>query len=365
MCNFIHGDCLEVMKTFKDNYVSSIVTDPPYGLKFMGKNWDHGIPGVEYWSEALRVTKPGGFLLAFGGTRTYHILTCAIEDAGWEIRDCIMYIYGTGFPKSHNKFGLEGYGTALKPAYEPILVAMKKCDSTFKQNAEKWGQAGLYIDGCRIPTNGEKPKGSGTCTGNINFKSGSLGNGGNQTPELGRWPANIILDEEAGKMLDEQTGILTSGANKPINTPKKNNIYNGGWKTSNPYLTRESNSGGASRFFYCAKASPSEKNAGCEKLDDKIGGGLNATVCGDTRTGNITIQKNNHPTVKPLKLMKYLVKLIAPPKDGLILDPFCGSGSTILACHQLGIESIGIEKEEEYVRIAKSRVNYIKFKNFM
>lgn len=133
----IHGDCLEVMKSFPDNHFSAIVTDPPYGLSFMNKEWDHRIPGIEYWKECFRVTKPGGHLLAMGGSRTFHRVACAIEDAGFEARDCIMWIYGSGFPKSHNKFGCEGYGTALKPAYEPIIVSMKPCDGTFAQNYER------------------------------------------------------------------------------------------------------------------------------------------------------------------------------------------------------------------------------------
>ena len=153
MQSIIHGDCLDEMRKMEANSISCIVTDPPYGLGFMGKHWDAGLPHAEIWKEALRVVKPGGFLLAFGGTRTYHRLTCAIEDAGWEIRDCLQWIYGSGFPKSHNHFGIEGYGTALKPAYEPILFCMKPCDGTFAQNAEKWGQAGINIDECRIPTN--------------------------------------------------------------------------------------------------------------------------------------------------------------------------------------------------------------------
>ena len=150
--NVIHGDCLEEMRKMESNSISAIVTDPPYGLHFMGKEWDADLPDHDIWKEALRIAKPGSFLLSFGGTRTYHRLTCAIEDAGWEIRDCLMWLYGNGFPKSHNHFGVEGYGTALKPAYEPIIMAMKKCDGTFKQNAEKWGQSGINIDGCRIPT---------------------------------------------------------------------------------------------------------------------------------------------------------------------------------------------------------------------
>src|SRR5277367_785599 len=148
----IQGDCLEVMKAYPENHFSGILTDPPYGLKFMGKEWDHSVPGVPFWQEALRVCKPGAMMLCFGGCRTHHRLMCAIEDAGWEIRDCLMWIYGSGFPKSYNKFGIEGYGTALKPAYEPILLCMKPLEGTFAQNAEKWGQGGINIDGCRVST---------------------------------------------------------------------------------------------------------------------------------------------------------------------------------------------------------------------
>jgi len=275
------------MKSYEDNTFSSIVTDPPYGLSFMGKDWDHGIPGVPYWEEALRICKPGSFMLAFGGTRTYHRLVCAIEDAGWEIRDCIMYMYGSGFPKSHNKFGLEGFGTALKPAYEPILVCMKKCEGTFAKNAEKWGQAGLNIDESRVSCQSRPLRSSENGKRITTLYDGGFG-GSKAIGETskGRWPANVILDEEAGEQLGEP-----------------------------------------SRFFYCAKASPSERG------------------------------ENNHPTVKPLKLMKYLLTLISPPKDALILDPFCGSGSTILAAKHLNINAIGIEKEAEYVEIAASRVN--------
>lgn len=332
----IHGDCLEIMRSMEDNSINFIVTDPPYGLKFMGKGWDHCIPGVEFWREALRICKPGSFLLAFGGTRTYHRLTCAIEDAGWEIRDCIMWIYGSGFPKSHNHFGIEGYGTALKPAHEPIIMAMKPIEGTFKQNAEKWGQAGINIDESRIPTNGEK------IDGPLEYFNEHEGyqRPWKENKELvkerkqlaydkanskGRWPANVIFDEEAGVILDEQ-------------------------------------SGDASRFFYCAKASSSERNAGLEGLELKQtvgGGGLNNTeddVCG--KYGSIKARaQNHHPTVKPLKLMEYLIKLIAPPGNPILLDPFCGSGSTLVAAQQLGIKTIGIEKEQEYVDIAQGRVN--------
>lgn len=356
----INGDCLEEMRKMESNSISAIVTDPPYGLSFMGKDWDHGIPGFPFWQEALRISKPGAHLLAFGGTRTFHRLTCAIEDAGWEIRDCLMWLYGSGFPKSHNHFGIEGYGTALKPAWEPIIMAMKPCDGTFKQNAEKWGQAGINIASSRIGTDDTRaPTYNMTSKGH---KGGAYGskdvdysrNGQIAGSAQGRWPANLILNEEAAKLLDEQSGILKSGGGikNPIGMSTKG-FMSSNWRDSGHI---EPDSGGASRFFYCAKASPSEKNEGCEDLLDKIGGRMCSTISGDTRTGHRTIQKNNHPTVKPLKLMEYLIKLVMPPKDGILLDPFAGSGTTILAAQNLGYKVIGIEKSAEYCEIANARL---------
>lgn len=323
MHKIIQGDCLELMKEFDDNYFSAIVTDPPYGLKFMNKEWDHAVPLREYWNASFRVLKPGSFLLAFGGTKTFHRLACEIEDAGFELRDTIMWIYGSGFPKSHNHFGLGGCGTALKPAYEPIIMAMKPCDGTFKQNAEKWGLAGINIDACRIQHNEKLSIGSG----NFGYEGGYINyNPPEQNPK-GRWPANVILDEESGKMLDEQSGVLKSG--KPGSRTKEWRGYTRGLGV----IDKESgfgDSGGASRFFYCAKSSSSERGA-----------------------------NNKHPTVKPLKLMEYLIKLVMTSKDGILLDPFAGSGTTVLASKRLGFDCIGIEKESEYCEIARERVDSI------
>lgn len=356
MHNILHGDCLEVMETFSDNHFTSIVTDPPYGLKFMGKKWDHGVPGFDFWKEMLRICKPGSFLLAFGGSRTYHRLACAIEDAGWEIRDCLMWLYGSGFPKSHNNFGIEGYGTALKPAHEPIIMGMKPLDGTFAQNVKKWGLGGLNIDGSRISHN-EKSK---LVRRNSKDKFW-IGKKRITTLDLnkGRWPANILLNEESAKQLDEQSGVLKSGKVKPLDNKSKNSIYSSRKKAN--INNFESTSGGASRFFYCAKASPSERNEGLDHLpigQSIGGGGTNNTeddVC--EKYGSIKHpSKNFHPTVKPLKLMKYLINLIMPPENGLLLDPFAGSGSTILAAKQLGFEAIGIEREAKYVKIAEARL---------
>ena len=321
MSEIILGDCIEVMNQFPDNHFTGIVTDPPYGLKFMGKGWDYDVPQMSYWKEALRVSRPGSFLISMGGTRTFHRLACAIEDAGWEIRDCISWLYGSGFPKSHNHFGAEGFGTALKPAWEPCILAMKPLDGTFKQNYEKWGVGGLNIDACRIPT---QEKWKQYCqdirSNGLMDKKGRLERLSESSPK-GRWPANLLLDEEAAQQL-----------------------------------------GMPSRFFYCAKTSSRERNEGLEGLPDKMmdvdGENRNQAGfnCGDRPP--MLPRKNNHPTVKPLALMRYLITLISPPTNASILDPFAGSGSTIVAAEQLGIKAIGIEKQAEYVEIARARLKY-------
>jgi len=386
-------DCLEGLKLLDDNSVDSIVTDPPYELGFMGKKWDStGIAyNVELWKECLRVLKPGGHLLAFGGSRTYHRMTCAIEDAGFEIRDCIQWIYGSGFPKSHDiskaidkQAGAEckvigkssrhgggikgngtsyelppdipyitapatpevqqwdGWGTALKPAHEPIVVARKPIsEKTIAENVLKWGTGGINIDDCRIAydmsdtnpaTNPLYRKENGYKTNYgidsnpsayaLKKEAGTM-NINNQ----GRFPANVILDEETGKILDEQSGIRPSG--KGNGNAKVGVATNG---QGVPPLRRgklvpRNDTGGASRFFYCAKASKKERGEG-----------------------------NNHPTVKPLSLIKYLITLVTPP-GGICLDPFEGSGTHALACEELGFNYIGFELDKEYYEIAKNRIN--------
>lgn len=320
----IQGDCLNVMKQYADNHFTNILTDPPYGLSFMGKDWDHSVPGKEFWVEALRICKPGAIMLCFGGTRTYHRLACAIEDAGWEIRDCLMWIYGSGFPKSHNHFGFEGYGTALKPAYEPIIMAMKPCDGTFAQNADKWGVAGINIDSCRIEGNKRNTHSYGNVRGKNKIYS-KMGEGFQGKDIKGRWPANALFDEQAAKMVGEQSGISKSPSGNIKGTKSSGGILNRieGNRLSN---SGHNDSGGASRFFYCAKASPSERDG------------------------------STHPTMKPIRLMEYLLKLITPPKNALVLDPFAGSGSTLVAAKNLGIACEGIEINDEYCEIAKKRI---------
>ena len=326
----IQGDSLEVMKTMADNSIDFIVTDPPYGLKFMGKDWDHGIPNISYWMQALRICKPGSMLAAFGGTRTFHRLMCLLEDARWEIRDVICWLYGQGFPKSHNNFGLEGYGTALKPAWEPIILAMKPLDGTYAQNVQKWGLGGINIDESRIETIPRNTHTDGNHRGPQANCYGKYERIILPPATKGRWPANLILNEEVAEQLDFFTGISKSAKGK-CNAIKVNPILHESKGLHTPGRKQEwegyGDSGGASRYFYCAKASPAER------------------------------QGSTHPTVKPISLMKYILKLLAPPGSPLCLDPFAGSGTTVIAAKELGISCIGIEKEEGYVNIARKRLD--------
>lgn len=389
----LHGDCFKVMREMPNNNVDTVITDPPYGLSFMGKKWDYEIPSIEIWQECLRVAKPGAILLCFGGTRTYHRMACAIEDAGWQIRDCLMWIYGSGFPKSHRiahdferrlceKIKGTWYykgtkekmrreppfkdadaniwaevGTGLKPAVEPIICAMKPLEGTFAENALKWGVAGLWIDGARVKLKNENPP-SGSAKRvykNNQYTEQKIYGNNKTTPAQGRFPANVILDEEAGKMLDEQSGKRqgTGMSNKKSGK--------GCWPYGSTEVSGYKDKGGASRFFYCAKASKAERNAGCEGLEvkqTKGGGGMNNTeddVCG--KYGSIkSAGHNHHPTVKPLKLMEYLCKLTRTPTGGVVLDPFCGSGTTCIAAIHTNRGYIGIEREPEYVEIARARL---------
>lgn len=375
------GDCLEVMRNMPDNCVDTVITDPPYGLKFMGKDWDHGVPGVRFWAEILRVAKPGAMCLAFGGTRTYHRLVCAIEDAGWQIRDCIMWIYGSGFPKSldiskaidkavaakreclhetsrtgrrrnpgSEKYGggdgipeainyatapateaarlWDGWGTAFKPAHEPICVAMKPLDGTFANNALKHGVAGLNIDGGRIELAGIQQHWSKyKPSAKIGYGGAEGDRGGEAYNPQGRWPANVIHDGS-----DEVVRLFpcsvngSGGIKRSMHQAEKGNTF----KYSNDFetISNYGDNGSAARFFYCAKASKSERG-----------------------------ENNNHPTVKPLALMQYLCRLTATPTGGIVLDPFLGSGTTIIAAKELRRDFIGIEIEQESCAIAETRLH--------
>ena len=317
----LNGDCLDVLRGMADNSVDSIVTDPPYGLSqqgtddiveclaawmrgepyapkkrgFMGKDWDGWVPGPEVWRECLRVLKPGGHLLAFAGTRTQDLMTIGLRLAGFEIRDLIMWCHGQGFPKSHNLSGeWQGWGTALKPALEPITVARKPLTGTVAANVLEWSTGALNIEGCRVGTDdawaGNEANAHGNYSGQV------LGKFAKQYAKpsnpSGRWPANLIHDgsEEATEGL-----------------------------------------GSAARFFYAAKASRSERDAGLDGM------------------------RNPHPTVKPVALMRWLCRLVTPP-GGVVLDPFAGSGSTGVAAVAEGFSSILIERDTEYVEIIRRRL---------
>ena len=337
----------------------------------MGKEWDHGVPGTEFWEIIRASCKPGAMLMSFGGTRTFHRLTCAIEDAGFEIRDCLMWVYGSGFPKSHDiskaidkaagvwrgkagapiaedskrSFGQHyernskeppatdaariwnGYGTALKPAWEPIIVAMNPLDGTFANNALTYGVAGLNVDGGRVKT---IPRKTGTRNPRARAGSGNCytGSDGRRQMEYdkitqGRFPANLIhdgSDEVVGQFprsIDGTAGRRSDGVG----------LFNmGGHNKWGSY----GGAGSAARFFYCAKASRKERGEG-----------------------------NTHPTVKPLALMEYLLNLLQSPTGGVVLDPFAGSGSTLVAARRLGRKAIGIELEEDSCEITESRLDAI------
>ena len=332
-----------------DNSVDAIVTDPPYGLSFMGKRWDYDVPSVELWAECLRVLKPGGHLLAFAGTRTQHRMAVRIEDAGFEIRDMIAWVYGSGFPKSLDvskaisKAAVstdaakqwDGWGSALKPALEPITLARKPlAERTIAANVMAHGTGGVNVDGCRI----------------------------DRGAKTGGFPANFIHDGS-----DEVVGLFpvtTSGKMKPTHTNAKRSVY--GQNASNGYMSMETygDTGSAARFYYCAKASRSEREAGLEgvKARQKVFNGQSEESAG-MAPGSVEDKfttrpsKNHHPTVKPITLMRYLCRLVTPP-GGVVLDPFAGSGTTGCAAILEGFEFIGLERDEEYAKIANQRMIY-------
>jgi site-specific DNA-methyltransferase (adenine-specific) len=390
-----------------DNSVDSIVTDPPYGLSFMGKKWDYDVPGEDIWRECLRVLKPGGHLLAFAGTRTQHRMAVRIEDAGFEIRDMIAWVYGSGFPKSldvskaidkaagaergtkyrahgDNKvFGegkgkaagvdrtpgavlsdppvteaarqWQGWGTALKPAMEPITVARKPLDGTVAANVQKWGCGCLNIDGCRVGVGDDRVGG-----GLAKERFGINGMPQTSRPVGGRWPANLIHDGS-----DEVLEVFpdNKGAFAPVKSGQKGfgGVIYGKYEQAGDDGKTFYGDGlaSASRFFYCAKASRAERNAGLEGMEEKVGGGMKGTEDQTLLTGSGNIRnnkmQNHHPTVKPIELMRYLCRLVTPP-GGIVLDPFAGSGSTGKACAVEGFRFIGIEREAEYCEIARARI---------
>lgn len=349
----------EKLADLADASVDAIVTDPPYGLGFMGKDWDHGVPGEQFWRLLMRVAKPGAHMMAFGGSRTFHRLWCAVEDAGWEIRDTLMWLHGEGFPKSSNQDGAwEGWGTALKPAFEPILMARKPLLGTVPQNLHAHGVGALNIDACRVPASAEDmaemERRSGVSTAGI-FKGVGLDK--TWEPEKGgRWPANVLHDGS-----DEVVAAFPytkSGAySGKRGSDKFRNTYSAfkGVVEERPVAASE---GSAARFFWCPKASRDDRNEGLDGMPKQaVNWSSGEQSPGTFQSENTESEMENfHPTVKPTELMRYLVRLITP-KDGLVLDPFMGSGSTGKAAVQEGAHFIGIELDEAYLEIARRRIS--------
>jgi len=420
MATLMLGDCIERMAEIADGSVDAIVTDPPYGLKFMGKAWDHGVPGVEFWSAMLRVLKPGGYLLAFGGTRTFHRQVCAIEDGGFKLVDTLMWMYGQGFPKGKGQ---------LKPGYEPITLARKPGGKVLP----------LGIDATRIGWNGPKDAAAaaaaavGFANSRANGTSAQSQSIGKESRDginryepdkmVGRWPANVILSHSPEC---ECVGTRrVKGANQggyPENWNDGSASYGGGLKAKAVAINRADpdgletveswqcvdgcpvaeldrqsgqsksppvgsmgggsksrkvfgfiagvpnengygDSGGASRFFYCAKASRRDRNEGCEGMPESV---QQTVAMGDRKHGTLPYtndlremkpvpRANHHPTVKPTELMRWLIRLVAKPGE-TILDPFAGSGSTLKSAVLEGVNAIGIERDESYLKIAKARI---------
>lgn len=317
----VHGDCLDIMQMLPNNSVDSIVTDPPYGLGFMGKAWDALPPGEDWARECLRVLKPGGHLLAFGGTRTWHRLAVAVEDAGFEIRDSIAWMYGSGFPK---------HRAALKPAFEPVVMARKPYKGSLTANEAIHGTGALDIDGCRIGTG--EGRASGGTSGSTALWAGDAIKPRTERPTAGRWPANVALDEHMAAVLDGQSGVSStrpakaalSGEGSGSGVARNASSYKSSAIAAVGYV----DAGGASRFFYVAKAPKNERPS--------VGGVA-------------------HATVKPLTLMRHLVRLVTPP-GGTVLDTFAGSGTTVEAALLEGFHCIAIEREAEYIPLIQQRI---------
>ena len=353
------GNCLDHLEFMPDNSVDSIVTDPPYGLSFMGKKWDYDVPSVEIWAECLRVLKHGGHLLSFAGTRTQHRMACNIEDAGFEIRDMIAWVYGSGFPKSHNlKNDWEGWGTALKPALEPVTVARKPFKGTAAANVLEHGTGAINIDGCRVGNEERSysPKGTSTNASMIRVPEHRLGTAGEEVTVTGRWPANLIHDGS-----DEVLAAFpaNAGAAAPVKGTEDSAASTGSvtGKRARVKGAFHADSGSAARFFYCAKASRKERNEGLQDPGPQFQHG--ATL---RKVENTDTKGNNHPTVKPTDLMAYLCRLVTPP-GGVVLDPFMGSGSTGKAALREGFGFIGMEMDPDYFEIAKTRIKHEANKN--
>lgn len=360
------GDCIDVMRTMADASIDAIVTDPPYGLGFMGKAWDALPPGKPWAEQCLRVLKPGGHLLAFGGTRTYHRLAVAIEDAGFEIRDTVAWMYGSGFPKSHNLTGEhEGWGTALKPGHEPIVVARKPLHGTVAQNVAEHGTGAINIGVCRIEGREGTDYVLGTATRSRGVAYGEPSASADFDATLGRWPANVVLDDDAAAVLDDQSGVLAAGNRPAERAPwgDDRRVGNVGASAGTVGDRVPLDAGGASRFFYVAKPTRAERENGLDGFVPVARPNGNKWTDQDYRVTNgerpasaeSGPRRNVHPTVKPIALMEWLVRLVTPP-GGVVLDPFVGSGTTGIAAVRHGFGFIGIEREPEYYDIARARI---------
>jgi len=420
----INGNCLDEMRKLPANSVDAIVCDPPYGIEFMGNKWDYEVPSVDVWRECLRVLKPGGHLLAFAGTRTQHRMAVNIEDAGFDIRDMIAWVYGSGFPKSLDvskafdkaagaerevvgknpndrecrnngmaDYGLQGgvggsnltvpatdaakqwagWGTALKPAMEPITVARKPLIGTVAENVQKYGTGAINVDGCRV---GTEDRFGGGARGASGFASGyESGDGWQPGSPAGRWPANLIHDGS-----DEVEGLFPQSKDGWAGGTDKVGCFQQGVKRTFPHLGY-GGAGSAARFFYCAKANKRDRDEGCEGLEErgsiefsqgkagrcpehgesnKSGENTYACGCKIVYTGEKAriYRRNHHPTVKPTDLMRYLCRLVCPP-GGVVLDPFMGSGSTGKGALLEDCKFIGIDLNADYCKIADKRLTYV------
>lgn len=402
----IHGDCITEMSKLLANSVDAIVTDPPYGIRFMGKAWDGAdidaraatrrgfasqAPGAgpngghksiaaeagkydlapsamrafqefsEEWArEAFRVLKPGGYLLSFSSARTFHRMTCGIEDAGFEIRDQLLWIYGSGFPKSHNLTGgREGWGTALKPAHEPICMARKPFKGTVATNVLAHGTGAINIDACRVEPTGESRDRVGEASQDNRYASAGATNfaatpGPRGGDAAGRWPANLITDgspEVVALFPESSSGAMKSSTQRAAQD-EPGSVCFGTYGGAVASADIPASAGSAARFFYCAKTSPADRHEGLEHPGQQFKQGTTL------RDVEVTDTKgNNHPTVKPTDLMAYLVRLVTPP-GGKVLDPFMGSGSTGKACMREGFAFIGIDLTAEYIPIATARIEF-------
>jgi site-specific DNA-methyltransferase (adenine-specific) len=393
------GSALIQMRAMPEHSVDAVVTDPPYGLSFMGKRWDYDVPAVAFWAECLRLLKPGGHLLAFAGTRTQHRMAVKIEDAGFEIRDMIAWVYGSGFPKSLDvakaidkvagvtfeaqpatgvgfmtpegaggynptKSRLvqtgstteaakrwQGWGTALKPALEPITVARKPIAGPIVENVLNYGTGALNIDGCRVGEEGGGGNGLGSHFDRLGKTEPLVKHGPDQTGTIGRWPANLIHDgSEEVLDLFPDTGKSTGGRIGNAGGGTVKNVPTGVFSQGDPGY---GDSGSAARFFYCAKASKRDRDDGLDSFDLAVAGGMSGRR--DGSMGSVTMSRNIHPTVKPTALMRYLVRLVTPP-GGVVLDPFMGSGTTGKAAVLEGFRFVGIDRTEDYLPIARARI---------